>query len=380
MHSLEQLLVHGQSFWLDDLTRDLIHTGELARRVSEEGLRGVTSNPKIFADAIEHSEAYDDDIARLAREGLDAREILDRLTIKDVQDACDVLGPVHDASDGADGYVSLEVSPHLARDTAASLDEARRLFAAVDRPNVYIKIPGTTEGLPAIEDALAEGININITLLFSVPRYLEVARAYHRALERRAVLGQPLDAVSSVASFFLSRIDVIVDERLDRAPVGLRDKAACLKGRIAIANAKTAYQEFQATLAGEGWRTLADRGARVQRVLWASTGTKNPDYRDVMYIEPLIGPFTISTMPYKTARAFADHGVVAPTVERGADDARRALAELDAVGIDFSEVNETLIEQGIDKFVKPYDRLLGVVARRMAAAGAGVRGGGREHP
>lgn len=377
MRALEQLLHHGQSFWLDDLTRNMVRGGELARRVREEGLRGVTSNPKTFADAIEHSDAYDEDIVRLAQQGLDARAILDRLTVQDVQEACDVLRPIYDKSDGADGYVSLEVSPHLARQSGASFTEARRLFAAVDRPNAYIKIPGTPEGLPAIEDALADGINVNITLLFSVAGYLDVARAYEQALHRRLERGLPVDRVSSVASFFLSRIDVLVDERLDALPEDRRTKGAALKGTVAVANAKLAYQGFRETLAEARWQELAERGARVQRVLWASTGTKNPDDRDVKYIEPLIGPDTVSTMPYKTAQAFDDHGAVGTTVENGVDAARRTMTELGSLGIDFEDVTDTLLEDGIAKFVAPYDALLEVIDRRRAPAAGRARAGKR---
>lgn len=376
MSALSELGRYGQSFWLDQLSREMLRTGELARRVEADGLRGVTSNPKIFADAINASQAYDDDIVRLAREGLAAAAIAERLMVDDVKDACDVLRPVYDGSDSLDGYVSLEVSPHLARDAAASLQEARRLFAAVNRPNVSIKIPGTPQSVPAIEDALTEGININITLLFSTPSYHAVAEAFDRALECRLVRGLGVDRPTSVASFFLSRIDIEVDRRLDEIGGPGRSEAQALKGQAAVATAKVAYQMFRSMVDSPHWRKRAQLGARVQRVLWASTGTKNPDDRDVKYIEPLIGPQTISTMPDKTARAFADHGTVAATVEEGVGGALETLQRLAAIGIDLHDVSTRLLEEGIEKFRKPYDALVSLIEerRRAATATIGARG------
>lgn len=361
MSRLQQLLELGQSFWLDDLTRDLIRSGELERRIREDGLRGITSNPSIFAKAIAGSQSYEESIDRLARQGLPAGAIAEAVTVDDIRAACDVMRPVHDASDGMDGMVSLEVSPHLADDAAASVDEARRLHRAVDRPNVFIKIPGTPAALPAIENALAEGININITLLFSIPAYLAVARAYQTALERRLAAGHDITRVRSVASFFLSRIDVMVDAELEGVT---HPDAGALAGTVAVANAKLAYQAFQEFLDQPRWRTLARQGARVQRLLWASTSTKDPNERDVKYIDPLIGPDTISTMPYETARAFADHGTVARTVDRDVNEARQTMARLEATGVRFEDITDRLLIQGIDKFVKPFDQLIDVVEQR----------------
>ncbi|MBI4512518.1 MAG: bifunctional transaldolase/phosoglucose isomerase [Gemmatimonadetes bacterium] len=369
MNPLLQLIEHGQSYWMDDLTRGMIRRGELERRVSAEGLRGITSNPKIFGDAISKGDDYDEQIRRLVEEGRSVHEIYEALVVTDVRDACDILRPVYDESRGVDGFVSLEVSPYLAHDTQGSMEEARRLFRAVDRPNVFIKIPGTPAGVPAVEDLLFEGISINITLLFSIESYEAVARTYIRALERRAAAGKSLRDVASVASFFLSRIDVLVDRLLaHRIRPGARPDAGPrpqdLLGKVAVANAKMAYQKFQQIFDGEGWRALEARGARVQRVLWASTGTKDPLYSDVWYVEPLIGPYTVNTMPTKTIAAVADHGAVAQTVEEGVDEARRILEDLGKVGIDLERVTEELLDEGIQKFVEPYDALLGVLAEK----------------
>ena len=364
MNPLQQLLEHGQSFWLDDLTRDLIRKGELERRIERYGLRGITSNPSIFAKAISGSQAYQEAIDRLARQGLSAGAITEALTVEDVRAACDVMRAVYDGSDGMDGLVSLEVSPHLAHDPDATLDEARRLFAAVGRPNVLIKIPGTPACVPAVEGALAAGINVNITLLFSISSYLAVARAYHTALDRRLAAGQDITRVRSVASFFLSRIDVMVDEELARPG---HPEAGALEGRSAVANAKLAYKALHETLRQPRWRTLASRGARVQRLLWASTSTKSPGASDVKYVEPLIGPDTITTLPWETAEAFADHGIAARTVDEGVEDAERLMDRLGEAGVDFDAVTERLLVQGIDKFVKPFDQLVDVVDQRRKA-------------
>ena len=371
MNPLLELIEHGQSFWIDNLTRTMIRGGDLKRRVDEEGLRGVTSNPAIFSKAMSEGEAYDEQIRELVAAGLSVSEIYEELVVTDIQGACDVLRPVYDSSDGADGFVSLEVSPYLAHDTEATLEEARRLFQAVDRPNVLIKIPGTPAGTPAIEQALYEGLNVNITLLFSNDAYQAVAEAYVRALERRLDEGKPVDRVASVASFFLSRIDVLSDELLNhrirpRVTSSEGPRPELLLGKVAVANAKLAYERFKGIFAGDRWQRLADAGARVQQVLWASTSTKNPLYSDVKYVEPLIGPHTVNTMPDRTIAAFADHGVVADTVEEGVEEARRILADLAEVGIDLDRVTDQLIEEGIRKFVDPYDKLMGVLARERA--------------
>jgi len=373
MNALQELWRAGQSFWLDNLSRDMIRDGELARRVVDEGLRGVTSNPAIFHKAISEGSAYDEDIARFAVEGLDGAAAYERLVVADVRAACDLLRPVWVESGGLDGYVSLEVSPHLANDTNGTLEEAVRLNAAVDRENLLVKIPGTPAGVPAIRQAVFEGVNVNVTLLFSIDAYDAIAEAYVDALERRLDAGRRADDVASVASFFLSRIDTETDRRLEALAGEVAadaDRAArirSLMGRAAIANAKLAYRSFERHLAGERWQRLAAHGARPQRMLWASTSTKDPEYRDVRYVEPLIGPLTINTMPESTITAFLDHGVVADTVRDGLDEAAETMQELAEVGIDFDDVTDTLLEEGLEKFVVPFDRLLASLEARLGA-------------
>ena len=379
MNPLLELLEHGQSYWLDNLTREMLRNGELERRVREEGLRGVTSNPAIFSKAISGGGGYDEQIEKLAREGRGLEETFERIAVDDIRDACDVLRPVHEESDGRDGFVSLEVSPHLAHDTRGSVEEARRLFRAVDRPNLLIKIPGTPAGVPAIEELLYEGVNVNVTLLFSVDAYEEVARAYLRALERRREEGASLDDVASVASFFLSRIDVLLDRILGHRILPGRsvDGAAPeeLLGEAAVANAKLAYRRFLELFSGERWETLSSAGARPQRMLWASTSTKNPLYRDVRYVEPLVGEHTVNTLPERTIDAFADHGRVAETVQEELEEARRTMEALEEVGVDFDHVTAQLLHEGVEKFIDPYDRLMATLAeRRRELVGAG---GGR---
>jgi transaldolase len=373
MSSLLKLITCGQSYWLDNLTRAMIASGDLARRVRGEGLRGVTSNPAIFHKAIAGSEDYDAQIRELAAAGKDVAEIYERLVVTDVRDACDVLRPVYDDSQGVDGFVSLEVSPHLAHDTEGTMVEARRLFQAVRRPNLLIKIPGTLEGIPAIEEMLYEGMNINITLLFAVDRYEAVAEAYMRALERRLAQGKGVARVASVASFFLSRIDVLTDELLGGLMKTKANPAAeRLLGRLAVANAKLAYQSFKRMVAAERWRPLEEKGARVQRLLWASTSTKNPRYSDVYYVEPLVGAQTVNTMPNETIAAFADHGrVLKDAVESGVDGAQEVLADLKSLGIDPVRVTDRLLREGVQKFIEPFDRLMGTLAekRRKILAG-----------
>jgi transaldolase/glucose-6-phosphate isomerase len=369
VNPLHQLLKHGQSYWLDNLTREMIRSGELARRVTEEGLRGVTSNPAIFHKAISKSKEYDDQIETLVREGLAVSAVYERLVVSDIQDACDILRPVYDESTGLDGYVSLEVSPYLAHDTQASLEEARRLHRLVDRPNVFIKIPGTRAGFAAIEEALFEGININITLLFSIAHYEAVAEAYLRALERRAEAGRAVGDVASVASFFLSRIDVLVDQLLGHriqpaVTTGHGPRPEQLLGKAAIANAKLAYQHLARLLTGDRWKQLEARGARIQRLLWASTSTKDPLYDEIRYVEPLIGPHTVNTMPAETIRAFAERGVVATTVERDVNEGRHVMERLAAVGIDFENVTWQLENEGVQKFRDPFDELMATLAER----------------
>lgn len=364
MNPLLKLAECGQSYWLDNLTRRKITSGELKRRIRQEGLRGITSNPAIFNKAISGSDDYNVQIRDLVERGLDVNASYEALVVKDVQDACDILRPVYDDSDGVDGFVSLEVSPHLAHDTEGTMKEARRLFQSVNRPNVLIKIPGTKAGVPAIEEMLFEGINVNVTLLFSIAAYEAVASAYIRAVARRAADRRSLTDVASVASFFLSRIDVLADRLLrERIQVGEAGETVPgvedLLGKFAIASAKLAYQSFKRLFSSEAWRALERQGARVQRLLWASTSTKNPQYSDVYYVEPLIGPHTVNTMPDETVDAFSDHGVVlGDTIERDLEASRQVLADLRKVGVDPELVTQQLLEEGVQKFIDPFNELM----------------------
>jgi transaldolase len=354
------LLELGQSIWLDYLRRDMLRSGELAELIAA-GLRGMTSNPTIFEQGIVGGDDYDEAIARLARAGRADAEIFEAIAVEDVQGAADLFRPVYDQTGGGDGFVSIEVSPALARDTRGSIAEAERLWRSVDRPNVMIKIPGTAEGWPAIEHCLDVGININITLLFSVAHYLKVAEAYLAALEARLARGEPIDRVASVASFFVSRVDTEVDARLDKIS---KPEAKELAGTIGIANARLAYAEFERIRASDRWRRLADKGAKVQRPLWASTGTKNPAYSDVLYLEALIGPDTINTVPPDTLRKFDDHGRVAATLAGHEADARGRMERLARLGVDFDDVTRVLEEEGIEKFEKSFSALLAAIGRK----------------
>ena len=370
---LFQLLDCGQSCWMDNLTRGMIRSGELERRMEKQGLRGVTSNPNIFNKAISGSPDYDDQIQQLAARNLDMKTMYEELAITDVQDACDHLRPIYDSSEGVDGFVSLEVSPWLAHDSEGTMKETRHLSQRVNRPNLFIKIPGSPAGVPAIEQMLYEGININITLLFSVPSYEAVAEAYLRALERRIADDKAVNQISSVASFFLSRIDVLVDQllfhRIGTNQSRLSERAKSLVGTVAIANAKLAYRSFKEIFSGDRWKALENKGARVQRPLWASTSTKNPDYSDVMYVEPLIGPDTVNTMPEETLDAFADHGrVVENSIERDLAAAHQTLADLEKVGIDFDCVTWQLLNEGVQKFIDPFQNLMATLQDKKAQA------------
>jgi transaldolase/glucose-6-phosphate isomerase len=360
---MQRLLDLGQSVWLDYLHRRMTRSGEL-RALIDDGLRGMTSNPTIFQHAIAGSRDYDDELTRLASSAKTDGEVFETLAIEDVREAADVFREVYDTTDGQDGFVSLEVSPTLARDTEGSVNEARRLWKAVDRPNVMIKIPGTREGSPAIERCLSEGVNINVTLLFSVDHYRAVAEAYLAALETRIAHGQSIDRLASVASIFVSRVDTEVDKRIQ-----LLDKsAAALRGKVAIASARLAYATFLEMTQSARWRTLEAKGARKQRLLWASTGTKNPEYSDVLYVESLIGADTIATVPPETLTLFEDHGTISPTL--GADQLRDAQRVLDAAagsGIDLRDVNRTLEQEGIEKFVKSLDELVRIIAEKRNA-------------
>ncbi len=356
---MQALLELGQSVWLDYLRRGMTRSGELDALIAD-GLRGMTSNPTIFEQALSSTD-YDDALAELSSSSGTEREMFDPLAIEDVRDAADHFRRVYDATEGADGFVSLEVSPSLARDTEGTAAEARRLWKAVDRPNVMIKIPGTREGWPAIERCLRDGININITLLFSIENYKAVAEAYLRALEVRVAAGQPINRLASVASFFVSRVDTEIDKRIQARGGSLLE----LRGKAAIAGARLAYAWFLEISASARWRALAAKGARPQRLLWASTGTKNPAYSDVLYVDSLIGPDTITTVPVETLKLFEDHGIVKQTI--GGDSAKEAARVLEALaagGIDLKDVNDTLEREGIEKFEKSFDSLLGKIAQK----------------
>jgi transaldolase len=369
MSPLLELARFGQSYWLDDLSRPMIDSGELNRRVTQEGLTGVTANPAIFSAAIHASDAYDAQIKELAGQPLN--DIYETLIVADVRDACDILRPVYDRTEGRDGFVSLEVSPNLARDTPGSIAEAQRLWNAVSRPNLFIKIPGTFEGIAAVEALLFDGINVNITLLFSVERYEEMALAYMSALERRKFAGKPL-GVASVASFFLSRIDTRVDEQLRAKLAGGMAQAERLQGKCAIANARIAYRRFKDLTSSGRWRSLEKAGARPQRLLWASTSTKNPAYDDLMYVEPLIGPQTINTLPRKTIAAFAGHGRVSASLEQEYDEAVQVMRDLQRAGIDVARVTRELLDDGIAKFVDAFNDILQTIGTKAITGSYGA--------
>ena len=355
----------GQSPWYDYITRDLVASGALARLIRNDGLRGMTSNPTIFEKAIAGSADYDADIGRLAGEGRSPGEIFEALAVQDVRAACDAFRPLYDGSGGADGLVSLEVSPELANDTTGTVAEAARLWRAVGRPNAMIKIPGTREGLTAIEASLAAGISINVTLLFSVARYEDVIEAFLRGLERRHSEGQPIDRINSVASFFVSRVDGKVDPLLDKA-----GDPHQLRGTIAIANAGLAYQAFERSRATPRWAALTAAGARPQRPLWASTSTKDPKYPDVYYIEALVAPDTVNTIPPDTFEAYRDHGRPEPRIAQAIATAPERLAALASMGIDLADVTRFLEEDGVAKFAASYRQLLaGIDAKAHALAG-----------
>jgi transaldolase/glucose-6-phosphate isomerase len=366
MKPLIELHKLGQSVWLDNLSRHLVRSGELARLIQEDGLRGVTSNPTIFEKAISAGAEYDAAMKQLVAQGKSTAEIVDQFIIEDIQGAADALRPLYDASKGEDGYVSIEVAPSLARDTTGTIAEARRLWKLVNRPNIMVKIPGTREGLPAIQQMIADGANINVTLLFSVERYGEVIEAYLAGLEQRVKAGQPITHVASVASFFVSRVDTAIDKLLEAKG------ATTLMGKAAVANAKLAYQLMKQRFSGARWSALQAKGAQIQRVLWASTGTKNPKYSDVLYVEPLIGPHTVNTMPDATLAALMDHGKVALTVEQGAAEAQATFKALAAAGIDVARVTRELEEAAVKLFSDSFTQLMnGVEGKRQKLVAAG---------
>ena len=367
MNPLARLSELGQSPWLDFITRDLLHSGELGRLIADDGLAGMTTNPTIFEKAVATSDRYDAEIRLLADRGLDPARIFEALAVRDVQEACDLFQPHYDARGARDGFVSLEVSPDLARDAAGTVREAQRLWAAVGRPNLMIKIPGTAEGLQAIEQCLALGINVNVTLLFAVERYVEVMTAHLAGLEHRLAQGRPIDRVASVASFFVSRVDSKIDALLDALGGDPRRE---LRGTIAVANAQLAYARFQETLRGHRWQALAARGAQAQRPLWASTSTKDPAYPDVYYVEALVAPQTVDTLPPETLAAYRDHGD--PQVRIGADAsaAEQRLRKLSGLGIDLARITRALEVEGIAKFAASYAACLDGVAQKAAALSA----------
>jgi transaldolase len=355
----------GQSIWMDNLARDLIQTGELQKLIETQGLLGVTSNPAIFEKAIVGNKVYDADIEAGIRANKPLLDIYESLIFEDIRNACDIFMPIYEKSQGLDGFISIEVPPTIARDTAKTISEARRYNEAIGRPNVMIKIPGTAEGLPAVEQAIADGMSVNVTLLFSVTSYVETAWAYIRGLEQRAAKGEDISNIASVASFFLSRIDSNVDSKLDAliktaTTPELTAKLEGLKGKIAIANAKVAYQEYKKIIETERWKALAAKGGKMQRLLWASTGTKNAAYSDVMYVDGLVGPDTVNTLPPATIVACVDHCDVLPRIELDVDQAYATIAALkDAdVNIDLDGVMDALLADGIEKFVQPFESLM----------------------
>ena len=364
----------GQSPWLDYIHRGIIASGELARLVSEDGIKGVTSNPTIFEKAISGGQEYDEQIQALSAGGASVLAAYTEIATEDIRRAADVLRPVHDATSGADGYVSLEVEPDLAYDAQKSASRAEELFRKVSRPNVLIKIPATAEGLPAIEKAVSLGVPVNVTLIFSVKRYEEVTAAYLRGMEKRIASGGDPRSVASVASFFVSRVDTAVDKLLEetvlRWPGSPRaETAISLLGKVAVANARLAYARFEAIFSTPRWRELAAKGARVQRPLWASTGTKSPKYPDVKYVEELIGPFTVNTMPPQTMDAFRNHGVVADTLSRREAEARAILSDLGLLDIGLETVCEKLTRDGVESFADSFRKLLAAIERRLSSAG-----------
>jgi transaldolase len=365
---------YGQSIWMDNLSRDILNSGELAELIKTRGVLGITSNPAIFEKAIAGNAMYDAQIVEGVKASKSLNDIYESLIFTDIRQACDILRPVYDDTKGIDGYVSIEVPPALADNTESTITEARRYYAAIDKPNVMIKIPGTLKGLPAVQQMISEGISVNVTLLFSVESYIAAAWAYIEGLEARVTKGEDISNISSVASFFLSRIDTNIDGKLDNLLKQLTDqtkaeKIAALKGKIAIANAKVAYQEYKKIIATDRWQALAAKGARVQRLLWASTGTKDPSYSDVMYVDGLVGNDTVNTLPPGTIEACADHCDPASRIEAGVDEAYRLIANLKDpdINIDLELVMAELLLDGIDKFIKPFDSLTKSLEEKIKA-------------
>ncbi|HEX8706953.1 MAG TPA: bifunctional transaldolase/phosoglucose isomerase, partial [Pyrinomonadaceae bacterium] len=374
---LVEVMKAGQSIWYDNIRRAMLESGDLRKKVEEDDLRGVTSNPTIFEKAITGSTDYDEQLRALVASGASVNEIYEALVIEDIARAADTLRPVYDRTEALDGYISLEVSPRLAYDTAGTIEEAERLFKRVARPNLMIKIPASQEGLPAIEESIYRGVNINITMIFSIENYEQVAAAFIRGLERRAAEGKTVERIASVASFFVSRVDTAVDADLEqraRHAASPEEKAALegLLGRAAIANAKLAYVKFREIFHGQRFAALKAQGAQVQRPLWASTGTKNPKYSDILYIENLIGPETVNTVPPQTYTAFRDHGRVAPTLEANLDESRAVIAKLAEIGIDLQKVTEKLQHDGLEAFVGSFDTLVQSIEAKRSSLISGI--------
>lgn len=371
MNTTLKLLKEGQSVWYDNIQRSLLKNGELAGMIARGEIRGVTSNPTIFMNAITKSHDYDASLLPLIDAGLSDEEIFFRLAIEDIQEAADLFRPLYDETGGGDGYVSLEVSPFLANDTAGTLAQAKQLWLSVNRPNLMIKIPATKAGIPAIADAIAAGINVNVTLIFSLKRYGKVMDAYLTGLEKRVEAGLPINTIASVASFFVSRVDTKVDERLQeiiQTGGPQADTVSALLGRAAIANARLAYAEYKKVFSSDRFKKLQAKGARVQRPLWASTSTKNRAYRDVMYVEELVGPDTVNTIPPQTLVAFLDHGEVRPSLVENLEGAQQTLSGLEALGISMKEVTRELEDEGVRSFSDAFTVLLKAVASRRTAA------------
>lgn len=372
-NQLLEIKKYGQSIWMDNLSRDIVQSGELKDLVENKGICGITSNPAIFEKAIAGNAIYDADIEAGIKAGLPTYKIYESLAFADIRNACDMLRPVYDATEGLDGYVSIEVPPTIAHDTEATIKEARRYYQEVGRENLMIKIPGTEAGLPAVEQVISEGISVNVTLLFSVPSYVNTAWAYIRGLEKRVAEGQDISKISSVASFFLSRIDSNIDAKIDaKLKKGVDDitqeaKLKVVKGKVAIANAKIAYQEYKKIIQTEQWKALSAKGANVQRLLWASTSTKDPSYSDVMYVDELIGPDTVNTLPPATIEACADHCNVASRVDTGVEEAYNLIESLKDpdINIDINKAMDELLVDGIDKFVKPFESLMGSLETKV---------------
>ena len=352
-NKLREIEALGQSIWIDNISRQLLEDGVMARLIEEDGISGVTSNPTIFEKAMAHSDRYDDAFREIIEETKDPQEIFERLAYRDIQDAADLFRPVWDRAEGRDGHVSFEVPASLAFDADKTIEAAQRYKAEIDRPNVLIKVPGTGDGVRAFEELTALGVNVNVTLLFAVERYEEIAEAFLKGLERRVEAGESIDKSASVASFFVSRVDSKVDKALEGT-----DRED-LKGKAAVANARIAYESFQRIFSGPRWEALAAKGARVQRPLWASTSTKNPDYSDTLYVDELIGPDTVNTMPDKTIEAARDHATAARTVDQGFDEAHQLIEAVKAAGVDFDRiVQHELVDEGVKSFSDSYDSLL----------------------